>query len=312
MFKTLFILTVAILLNFNLASSKDLESWTPEYKSIFVNYMKKITNKNSSKYIPIKDRVAVFDLDGTVITEKPHTLEQLLTNKRLLEKLEENPSLIRNPVYKAVKEGTPGFFSKLENVLKKIAEAFKGETMDFYMDYITDFWRTHENVKFGVPYRELIFKPMLELFSYLKKNKFKVFICSGTQELLVRVVAPDLNLDPNNMIGTIIKFELVEIRGKTTFKMLNKTVLPSANIEDKPVWIFERTGKRPVIAIANSYKDRYMLKYTSDSSYENLVMVLNHDDGEREVIHNRPKILRLARQEGWGIISMKDAFKEVF
>ena len=133
----------------------------------------------------------------------------------------------------------------------------------------------------------------------------------GTQEMLVRVVAPDVHLDPDNMIGTLISFEYIEEDNKTYFKMLNRTILPSANMENKPVRIFERTGKRLIFAFANSYKDRQMLKFTAGSKHHKLVLVLDHDSSD-EFIHERPKLLKLAKEENWTVVSMKKAFKKIF
>lgn len=302
-----------VFLSFSLfAKNTSLTLWNEPYKSMLEKYVKDITNKKSPNYVPIEDRIAAFDLDGSLIAEEPHTFEELLTNIRLMEKLEKDKSLLKNPIYKAVYTKDNRFFGDLNNVLKKISEAFAGETLDFYKEYLKNAYNNMKNVKFSKPYKELVYAPMVEFIDYLKANGFKVYICSGTQEELIKLIAPDLHIDLDKAIGTVIAYEYVEENGKSVLKMLNNIFEPSANVEFKPVRIHERVGKRPIVALANSFKDRQMLQYTADSNYKNIVMVLNHDD-PREVINtHREDILKHAKEKNWIIVSMKDAFKKVF
>ena len=288
-----------------------LASWNDPVRARLLDWMEKLTSVGGKSYLPPEERVAVFDLDGTVLAESPDSMEAALTTRRLLGKLEKDSSLEKNPLYKAVKDNDRRFFDKLENVLTKVGEAFAGETMEEYLRYLTDFYRNYQNQKFKRSYSEMIYAPMVELIDWLRLNRFQVYVCSGTQEALLKVMAEDLHIPAENMIGTIVRFDYKEEAGKDLFRLEPATVHPSANMEFKPVRIFERVGRRPVFAMANSEKDREMLQYAALHPRSGLALVLYHDD-PREAPHSRPKLLEFARQGGWLVVSMKDTFKRIF
>jgi phosphoglycolate phosphatase-like HAD superfamily hydrolase len=297
------------------SSTEPLSSWNDPYRSTYLSYLREVTDPKSPTFIPTEDRIAAFDFDGTVISEKPDSLEAALTNTRLLEKLKADPTLINRPVYKAVKTKDEKYFDSLDHVLDKIAEAFTGERIEAYQKYLSDFYANYKNEKFGRTYKNLYFLPMLELIDYLKENGFEVYLCSGTQTFLLKVVARDAHIKPENGLGTTIAFDFIESSkeagGTSIFVMANKTFPPSANVEFKPVKVFERTGRRPVFAFGNSIKDRFLLKSASDSSYRHMANILDHDD-PKEAVYRADALLKLAKESHWMIVSMKNAFKKLW
>jgi phosphoserine phosphatase len=307
---------IAILLTFlpaaAQAAAQPLASWNEPWRSKYVDFVKAATDPKSPAYVAPEDRVAAFDFDGTLIVEQPDSLEAALTNTRLMEKLEKDPSLLRLPVYKAVKTKDRAYFEELERVLEKIAEAFAGERMEDYRAYLETFYRTHKDERFGRPFKDLYYLPMLELIDFLRKNGFEVYLCSGTQTFLLKLVAPDAHVKPENSLGTSIAFDFTESGkdGRSFFTMANKVFPPSANVEFKPVKVMERTGRRPVFAFGNSLKDRFLLKSASDAPH-GMASLVDHDD-PREVVYRADKLLALARERGWTIVSMKNAFKRLF
>lgn len=288
-----------------------LASWNDPVRKRLLDWMARITPVGGKSYVPPQERVAVFDLDGTVLAESPYSMEAALTTTRLLAKLEKDRSLKNKPLYKAVSEKDDKFFDKLDNVLSKVGEAFSGETMDDYLRYLSEFYRTYRNPRFNRTYRELIYGPMVELIDWLQLNRFQVYVCSGTQEELLKVMADDLHLPPENMIGTVVRFNYLEEEGKDYFRLEPATVHPSSNMEFKPVRIFERIGRRPIFAMANSEKDREMLNYAALNPRGGLALVLYHDD-IREAPRPRPRLLELARRGDWLVVSMKEIFKRIF
>jgi len=111
-----------------------LRSWEAgPSKEKIVSFVKSVSDPVSNNFVPLEFRRAFFDMDGTILCEKPEYIEVALTRHRLLEKVELNPQLETNPIYKAVIEGDAEYLSK--NIKTAIAEAFEGESLKFYLEY---------------------------------------------------------------------------------------------------------------------------------------------------------------------------------
>ena len=157
--------------------------------------------------VPLEYRRAFFDMDGTILCEKPDYIEVALTRHRLLEKVRRNPKLESNPVYKAVIEGDAEYLYK--NIKTAIAEAFEGESLKFYLEYSRRFLSEEKHPKFNRAYIQLFYQPMIELIDYLTDHGFKVYIVSTSQQEFIRSVSKDiLNIPKNQIIGTMVGFSL--------------------------------------------------------------------------------------------------------
>ena len=167
-------------------------------------------------------------------------------------------------------------------------------------------------------FKECVYQPQLELLAYLKANGFKTFIVSGGGIEFIRGYAEKTyGIPPERVIGSSSKtrFELRD--GKAELLKL-----PELNsIDDgpgKPININLHIGRRPILAFGNSDGDLEMLQYTA-SEARGSMLLLHHDDGEREYAYDRnSKVGRLdkawdeAIKRGWQVVSMKRDFKTVF
>jgi hypothetical protein len=290
-----------------------LRSWNAgPSKDKIVSFVNSVSDPANNNFVPMEYRRAFFDMDGTILCEKPDYIEVALTRHRLLEKVTLNPQLESNPVYKAVIEGDAQYL--YENIKAAIAEAFEGESLKFYIEYSRRFLSEEKHPRFNQPYVQLFYQPMIELIDYLTDHGFKVYIVSTSQQEFIRSVSKDiLNIPKDQIIGTMVGFSLqlgsdnnpVFIRKPSYFEPYNAD-------ENKVVRIRERGLLPSVFAFGNSSGDLAMLEVTAASGLPNMVCILDHDDPEREFEYHKSDLLKTASKNGWTVVSMKRDFRVLF
>ena len=290
-----------------------LRSWNAgPSKEKIVSFVNSVSDPANNNFVPIEYRKAFFDMDGTILCEKPDYIEVALTRHRLLEKVTLNPQLERNPIYKAVIEGDAEYLNK--NIKTAIAEAFEGQSLKFYLEYSRRFLSEEKHSRFNQPYIQLFYQPMIELIDYLTDHGFKVYIVSTSQQEFIRSVAKDiLNIPRDQIIGTMVGFSLqfggndnpVFIRKSSYFEPYNAD-------ENKVVRIRERGLLPSIFAFGNSSGDLAMLEVTAASGFPNMVCILDHDDPEREFEYHKSNLLKTATKNAWTVVSMKRDFRVLF
>jgi phosphoglycolate phosphatase-like HAD superfamily hydrolase len=299
-----------------------LRSWNAgPSKEKIVSFVNSVSDPANNNFVPIEYRRAFFDMDGTILCEKPDYIEVALTRDyievaltrhRLLEKVRLNPQLKSNPIYQAVIEGDSEYLYK--NIKTAIAEAFEGESLKFYLEYSRRFLSAENHPRFKQPYVQLFYQPMIELIDYLTDHGFKVYIVSTSQQEFIRSVSKDiLNIPRDQIIGTMVGFSLqfggnnnpVFIRKSSYFEPYNAD-------ENKVVRIRERGLLPSIFAFGNSSGDLAMLEVTAASGFPNMVCILDHDDPEREFEYHKSNLLKTAKKNAWTVVSMKRDFKVLF
>ena len=290
-----------------------LRSWNPgPSKEKIVSFVNSVSDPANNNFVPIEYRRAFFDMDGTILCEKPDYIEVALTRNRLLEKVTLNSKLESNPIYKAVIEGDAEYLYK--NIKTAIAEAFEGESLKFYLEYTRRFLSEEKHSRFNQPYIQLFYQPMIELIDYLTDHGFKVYIVSTSQQEFIRSVSKDiLNIPKDQIIGTMVGYNLqfgsdnspVFIRKSSYFEPYNAD-------ENKVVRIRERGLLPSIFAFGNSSGDLAMLEVTAASGFPNMVCILDHDDPEREFEYHKSNLLKTATKKAWTVVSMKKDFKVLF
>ncbi|MEJ2727665.1 MAG: HAD family hydrolase [Deltaproteobacteria bacterium] len=290
-----------------------LRSWNAGLsKEKIVSFVKSVSDPASNSFVPLEYRRAVFDMDGTILCEKPDYIEVALTRHRLLEKMELNPQLKANPIYNAVIEGDREYINN--NIKTAIVEAFEGESLKFYLKYCRRFLSEEKHPRFNQPYIQLFYQPMIELIDYLTDHGFKVYIASTSQQEFIRSVSKDiLNIPADQIIGTVVGFSLrigdnndpVFIRKSSYFEPYNAD-------ENKVVRIRERGLLPSIFAFGNSSGDLAMMEVTAASGLPNMVCILDHDDSEREFEYHKSNLLKTATKNAWTVVSMKRDFRILF
>lgn len=295
-------------------------------KQALVSYMKSITDPKSPDFIPVENRIAVFDLDGTLILETdPTYFDWALFEHRVLDDPNYKPTQEQLAAARASRE--KGVFPSLNaNREKMVSEAYKGLTVEEFYNFIRDFMQEDQPGFVGMKRGDIFYKPMLEVVEYLVKNKFTVYICSGTDRLTVRpLIEKNMPYIPNSQIlgsdSTIISSRQGEKDGLVYLFEKGDTLILGGknlvkNLQMNKVALIEREiGVQPVLAFGNTFSDASMLNYTiNNNKYKALGIMLMCDDLEREYgnMKKAEKMSADCEKYGWICVSMRDDWKTIY
>jgi phosphoserine phosphatase len=298
-----------------------LPSWREgKNKRLIIEFVEKVTTPGRPDFVAPEDRVATFDMDGTVLLEKPAYAIFTFTIPLIKAAAAAQPELLKLPHVKAIAEGDMKYFAKAgkfgpEGLYATLLETHTGQTEAQYSADASAFLFGQKHSRFQVPYAETVYLPMLEMIHYLKDKGFRVYICSGSDIAFIRaMIEKSIGLPVENAIGTQIMTIWVEHDKGSEFRREHGFVEPVNDEKGKPVNILRMIGKRPIIAVGNSEGDRDMLEYSDDKnpSTPDLQMIVNHDDPEREYEYAVEKVDHLATENGWHVISIKNDWENVF
>jgi hypothetical protein len=307
-------------------SDELLASWndTPTRQAI-VDFVASVSD--GPQLVAPEERIATFDNDGTLWAEKPMPIQLDFTLRRLAEQAEADASLRDRQPWKACYEHDQAWLGAamvkhyhgddgdLHLLMAAVPTAFAGLTVEQYADIVAEFFRTAEHPTLGRPYRSCGYQPMVELLRYLEANQFVPYIASGGDRDFMRPVAGDLyGVPPERIIGSSFALDYQEADDDT------RSVLYKSEMEffddgpTKPVRIWSRIGRRPVVAGGNSNGDVPMLRFARTSTRPALRLLLLHDDAEREFDYTAGAEAALDRAgvAGWTVISIKDDWATVF
>lgn len=278
-----------------------LPSWSnTTNKQTILKYVETVTSKNSVDFVPEEYRVATFDMDGTIVVEKPTPVMI-----EFLYDYYENPE-IPSPKL-AIVGRKPGEWVTNNITDATLSAAYFGYTQEKYNESVLEFIKTHKNSVLNRLFVDSFYQPMLELIKYLQEKQFRVFIVSGSTEWFVRsAVRSQLKMNNSNLIGTETELTYSEEMAEITLNGISR--LPTVVNEGKPKVIMFQIGVRPILAFGNSSGDQQMLEYASANQYKSLALFLEHDDAEREFVYPSGVI----KQPGWLQISMKNDFAVLF
>ena len=305
-----------------------LPSWNdgPAKQSI-IAFVEKITNPGSPDFVPVPERIATFDNDGTLWCEQPIPVQLYFVLDRVKALAPQHPewtttepfaSLLKGDVQTALSGGDHA-------LLEVIMATHAGMTTAEFEQIAKDWIATARHPKTGQLFTDMVYQPMLEVLSYLRANGFKNFIVSGGGIEFMRPWAGRVyGVPPEQVVGSSIKTKF-EIRdGKPVLVRL-----PELNFNDdqgdKPVGINQHIGRRPIAAFGNSRGDQEMLEYTQGGSGARFELLVLHDDAAREYAYGpalglpEPKLGAFpqplydeAKQAGWTVASMKNDWSQVF
>jgi len=306
------------------AVSKDpLPSWNEgTSKQSIIDFVTKTTKEGTADFIPVADRIACFDNDGTLWSEQPMYFQLAFAIDRIKAMAPKHPEWKTTQPFKALLEGDlKTAMAGGEHALLQIVMAtHAGMTTEEFEKTVADWMATATHPKTGKHYNEMIFEPMLELLKYLRANDYKTFIVSGGGVEFMRTwTEQTYGIPPYQVIGSSGKVKYEVIDGKSFL-----VKLPEINFNDdkegKPVGIQQYIGKRPVFTAGNSDGDYAMLQWTSTGSiYPRFGLIVHHTDAVREYdydrkspIGNLEKGLDDAAKYNWLIVDMKTDWKRIY
>ena len=286
-----------------------LPSWTDgQARAALLEFVRAVTEPGVP-FVPPPERVAVFDNDGTLWCEKPMYPQADFLLRRWEEMARAHPGLAKKHPWKAVTEGDQkrlaGVLEHVPELTRGVAEAYAGITTEAFERAVRAFFDTARHPVLGVPYTRLAYRPMRELIGLLMAAEFEVYICSAGGRDFVRVVAEEMyGIDRQRVIGS-----------GATLEYRHGQVYRSKGVEQpvddgpgKPVHIWARTGRKPLLAAGNADGDAAMLRTARFS------ILIRHDDAGREFAYDTgaEKARAKAKERGWTMVSMQNDFKVVF
>ena len=290
-----------------------LASWNDSVaKRAVIAFVQRVTSEGPG-FVPAAGRIATFDNDGTLWVERPMPPQFDFLLRTWAAETKNDPSLANRQPYKAIIEGDTAFFAGIltqdPNVVSPlehaVARSWKGTTPDEFEDQVRKFIATATQPRFGVSYTDLVYRPMLELFDYLKANDFRVFVCSGGGRDFMRVFAEETwGIYKEDVIGSAADYEYVDGRIVRQDRMLGGLALGPG----KPAHIYAHTGRLPLLAGGNADVDTEMLESAK------FALLINHDDEHREYayIAGAEKSLARAAELGWTVVNISTDWSTVF
>lgn len=298
-----------------------LASWESDPRTRILEWVDAVTKEGSAEFIPVADRIAVFDNDGTLWSEQPMYFQLAFAIDEVKRMAPDHPEWKNNPSIAALLNGDmKGYMAGGEKaLLQTVAITHAGMTTEEFDSHVKNWMKTATHPKTGKHYNEMIYQPMLELLQLLREYEFKTFIVSGGGVDFMRAWAEEAyGIPPYQVVGSLMGLSYVDT---TASPELRKT--PDLFFNDdkagKPVGIARAIGKRPVFAAGNSDGDYQMLQYTSTGEGERFGMIVHHTDSVREVAYDRgspigqlDKGLDDASKYNWLVVDMAKDWKVVY
>lgn len=314
--------------------NKALNLWTDDAKAKneLISYVEAVTKEGSPDFIPEEDRIAVFDLDGTLACETdPSYFDHCIYKYRVLDdpdykdKATDFEKEVAAEVLQLMETGVSAPNS-MEHHGKGVASAFSGLTPEEFIDYVVAFAKTEAPGYNGMTRAEAFYKPMLQVVEYLKANGFTVYVVSGTDRFIVRglVEVSPLDLPTQQLIGSDESLVATD-QGDTDgldyqFDENDQLVMGGEflikNLDMNKVTVIQQEiGKQPVLAFGNSGSDFSMAQYAiNNNKYQAKAFMLCCDDTERE--NGNPekaaKMVKSCDENGFTAISMKNDWKTIY
>jgi haloacid dehalogenase-like hydrolase len=299
-----------------------LPSWNEgSVKKAILDFVARTSTTGSPDYVPVADRIATFDNDGTLWVEQPIYTQFAFALDRVRTLAPQHPEWKDTQPFKAVLEGDMKTLaaSGEKGIVQLMIATHAGMTTDEFSAIVTDWIKTAQHPRFHRPYIECVYQPMLELLSYLRSNAFETYIVSGGGVEFMRPwVERVYGVRPDQVVGSSIKTKFELRSGQPVLVRLPEVDFVDDG-EGKPVGINKFIGRRPIAAFGNSDGDLQMLQWTAASKGPRLMLIVHHTDVEREYAYDRDsqvgklaKALDEAFAKGWTVVDMKRDWKTIF
>jgi phosphoserine phosphatase len=303
------------------AAQDPLASWNDgASKRAIAAFVARVTTPGPD-FVPVPQRIATFDNDGTLWPEQPiytqfafaiDRVKLLAAGHPEWKNTEPFASLLDGDVERALSGGE-------EALMQVLAATHAGMTTESYERITREWVRTKRDPRFKREYSSLVYQPMLELLNYLRANGFKTFIVSGGGVEFIRAYAEDAyGIPPEQVIGRSGRLKY-QMRGDVP-ELLKLPAVDVMNDKDgKVVSIQKIIGRRPIAAFGNSDGDLQMLEWTAAGKGARLALLVHHTDATREWAYDRgskvgglDKALDVAIAKKWIVVSMKDDWSTIF
>jgi len=303
-------------------AAEPLPSWNDgPAKRAVVAFVTRVTTEGGPDFVPVADRIATIDNDGTLWSEQPTYTQVAFAFDRVRTLAEKHPEWKEKQPFKAVIEGDMKtvLAGTVRDRAEIIAASHAGMTPDQFDGIVKDWLATAKHPRFRRPYTDLVFQPMLELLAYLRASGFKTFIVSGGGVEFMRPWSERVyGIPPEQVVGSTIKVKY-EVRDGLPVLIRQPEIEFIDDKAGKPEGIQRAIGRRPIAAFGNSDGDYEMLRWTTAGSGPRFGLIVHHTDAEREWAYDRhsavgrlDRALDEAPERGWVVVDMKRDWKVIY
>ena len=305
------------------AQGDPLPSWNEGLaKQSLIDFVARTTAAGGSDFVPVPERIATFDNDGTLWTEQPIYVQIAFAVDHVKAMAPQHPEWRTQEPFRSVLADDQATLATLgeKGFLQIIAATHTGQTTEAFAKAVTDWMATARHPRFKRLYTDLVYQPMLELLALLRAHQFKTFIVSGGGIEFMRPWTERIyGIPPEQVVGSsgVTRYEL---RPDGTPVLLKEPKIQF--IDDgpgKPEGINQFIGRRPVFAFGNSDGDQQMLEWTAAGSGARFMGLVHHTDAVREYAYDRPspigqldKAWDEALRRHWTIVDMKNDWKVIY
>jgi len=310
-----------------MASETLLALWndTPTRRAI-VDFVQAVSTEGSPGFVVPAERIAVFDNDGTLWSEKPVPIQLDFTLFRMAELARQDPSLAERQPYRAavdrdfrwldeaIVKHYHGDDADLGLLMGAVESAFAGMGVEAFGSQVMEWLTTASHPVLRRPYLACGFAPMVELLRYLEANGFSTYIASGGDRDFMRPFAHRIyGIPPERVIGSALGLDFDD-SGDDTQLVYKSKIEFFDDGPTKPVRIWSRIGYRPLVTGGNSNGDIPMMRFARTGGREALRLLVLHDDADREFAYTTgaEDALDRAKTHGWTVVSMKEDWSAVF
>ena len=310
------------------AQSDPLPSWNDgPAKQAIVKFVHATTDAASPNFVPLAERVATFDQDGTLWVEHPIYTQLVYCFDRVPDLVKAKPELAKVEPFRTVLTGDREAIAKLglEPLLKVVAATLTGVDVDTFRDEVAKWIAEARDPRWKRPYTELTYAPQIELLKYLRSVGYRTYIVTGGGQDFVRVYAEGVyGIPPEQVVGSAGAVSY-QYGAKGPVLIKEPKLLLNDDNAGKPEGIHLMIGRRPYFAFGNSTGDRQMLEYTRAGAGARVATLVLHDDGAREYAYGpaqglpdtkvgrfTPELYDEAIKDGWIVVSMQNDWKRIF
>ena len=320
---------IAILLVTTAYAQAPLPSWNDgPAKQAIVSFVHVTTDSSSPSFVPPEERIATFDQDGTLWVEQPLYTQLQFALARVVALASQHPEWKTTPPFQAVLSGDKAAMAKftLTDLEAILIATHSGMTVEEFRAEVKNWLATARDKRWNRPYTELVYQPMLEVMRYLRANGYKTYIVTGGGQEFVRAYAEAIyGLPPEQVIGSALETQYEYNPSGEAVLVKAPKLLLNNDKQGKPEDIYLFLGRHPKAAFGNSSGDRQMLEYTQAGGGASLMMLVLHDDAQREYAYGPAQglpdskigtfpqtLYDEAGAKGWIVISMKKDWKHIF
>ncbi|MCI0333602.1 MAG: haloacid dehalogenase-like hydrolase [Planctomycetes bacterium] len=306
-----------------------LPSWNDgPAKQAIVQFVRDTTDKSSPKFVPPEERIATFDQDGTLWVEHPMYTQVMYCLERVPAVVAAKPELKHVEPFKTVMSGNREAMARLsmKDLETILMATLSGMSVEDFNAEVKKWIETAKDHRWKRPYTELTYKPMQEVLQYLRASGYKTYIVTGGGQDFVRAYAErTYGIPPEQVVGTAGGTKYGYDKNGRPFLTKEPKLLLNDNNAGKPEGIHLMIGRRPRAAFGNTAGDQQMLEYTAAGDGARLMMLVLHDDANREYAYGPANglpdskvgtfsqaLYDEAKNKGWTVISMKNDWKRVF